>query len=140
MSAEITAMLPTACRCGSIKGAIINGAALCACGAKRNKISERTTKFLAGIAEHFGEPTLVILRKPAARAAIAKQDDFLKRKRTSEGKTWFDIITNNLGQPADSNDFTVDPQQQIELLGIAPAPIDAGEGNDDPPRVEESEN
>jgi hypothetical protein len=95
MSSEI--MLPTACRCGSIKGAIVNGEITCdRIGAKRSRISEATEKFLAGVAEHFGEPTSIVLRKPDAVADIAKQDEYLKHKRTPDGETWFDIITDNI--------------------------------------------
>lgn len=132
-------MLPATCRCGSIKGAIVNGEISCdRCKAKRNGISETTRKFLASVAEHFGEPTSIVLRTLDAVAAIAKQDEYLKRKRTPCGESWFDIITDNIAPP-ESPDFIVDPEDEIELLGIAPDPIDAGLGNETSPCVEESE-
>jgi hypothetical protein len=133
ISSEI--MLPTACRCGSIKGTIVNDEIACEhCGAKRCKKSEATEKFLVSITEHFGEPTSIVLRKPDTLAAIAKQDEFLKRKRTPDGEPWFDIITDNIGRPASEGaGFTVDPED------IAPDPIDAGLGNETFPCVEEGE-
>jgi hypothetical protein len=139
MSSEI--MLPATCRCGSIKGAIVNDEITCdRCGAKRSKISEATEKFLASVAEHFGEPTSIVLRKPDVLAAIAKQDEYLKHKRSPDGETWFDIITDNIERPASEGaGFTVDPEDEIELLGIASDPIDAGPSNETSPCVEENE-
>jgi hypothetical protein len=125
-------IMPMTCRCGSIKGAIVNGEITCdRCGMKRTSLSEATEKVLAGVAEHFGEPTSIVLRNPGALAAITKQDEYLKHKRTPDGETWFDIITDNMHPVSEGAAFTTDPEDEIELLGIAPDPIDAGQGNDD---------
>jgi hypothetical protein len=129
MSANVT--MPNTCRCGSLKAHITDGELVCAqCSAKRNAVSDLTVQFLASVTELFGEPTsAVVLRTPRALKAISEQDEFLRRKRTPYGETWFDIITDNLG-PAP----VAGPDDDI-----AHEPIDAGWDNDNSFSVEESD-
>lgn len=131
-------ILPAACKCGSATGAICTDEIICnGCGEQRHKMSDTGAKFIAEVTKYFGEPASVVLRKPAALAAIAKQDEFLKRKRTPLGVTWFDIVTDNMQPASEDGGFTANPD---ELLGIAPDLIDARLGNDQSIGVEESEN
>jgi hypothetical protein len=100
----------------------------CGCGKHRGWVSSTSFAFLQKIVETFGRPTTPIaISRGSARAQIAKQDEYLKRKFTPEGVSWYDIITEASGFAPPSNE-------------IAPAPIDAGQGNDFPRVEKENEN
>jgi hypothetical protein len=80
------------------------------CGTKRVNLSATTKAFLAGVTSNFGDPAdAVIFRRPSAMAEITKQDAFLKRKRRSDGTSWYDIITENL----DANYLGKDAESEI---------------------------
>ena len=131
-------ILPATCKCGSATGALCNDEIICNdCGEQRHKMSDATAKFIAGVTKYFGEPASVVLRKSDTLTAIAKQDEFLKRKRTPFGETWFNIIADNIQPASEVGGFAADPE---ELLEIAPDLIDARPGNDKSISVEESEN
>jgi hypothetical protein len=95
MGWPVSCKLPKTCECGSRTGTITADKVVCACGAVRVNMSPITTRFLESFAEHFGEPTETIFRKSALEK-IRQQDEFLKRRRRSDGVSWFDIITDNL--------------------------------------------
>jgi hypothetical protein len=93
-----SAALPRPCKCGGITGTISADNVICiGCGTKRVDPSATTKAFLADVTSNFGDPAdAVIFRRPSAVAEIAKQDAFLKRKRRSDGTSWYDIVTENL--------------------------------------------
>jgi hypothetical protein len=114
---SISAKLPSVCKCGCHDGTITAGnAVVCtACGATRVNISPMTQSVLAGIAQHFGElKEPVVFRRSSAIAQITKQDEFLQRKSTPDGKSWFDVITEHLGKEDDEFIPIADPENEAE--------------------------
>jgi hypothetical protein len=114
---SVNAMLPTACRCGALAGVIADDSVICSsCGAERASLSPIAKQFLAGIAEHFGDPDEpIVFRRPDAAKAIEQQDAQLKRKLTS-GKSHYDIITDNIGeQNVRADDDNADRTSDSEL-------------------------
>jgi hypothetical protein len=95
----------------------------CVCGRHRGWVSNASFAFLQKIVETFGRPdTPIAIHRGSALAQIAKQDEYLKRKFTPEGVSWYDVISEASGFVSES----ASPEETTE---IAPAPIDAGEGN-----------
>jgi hypothetical protein len=95
----------------------------CGCGKHRGWVSNASFAFLQKIVETFGRPTTPIaIQRGSACAQITKQDEYLKRKFTPEGVSWFDIISEASG-------FAPESSSPEETNEIAPAPIDAGQGN-----------
>lgn len=107
-------------------GVAMHKAALrCVCGRHRGWVSNTSFSFLQRIVETFGRPdTPIAIHRGSALAQIAKQDEYLKRKFTREGVSWYDVITETNGFAPESS--------SSEESEIAPAPIDAGEGNMNP--------
>jgi hypothetical protein len=113
-----SALLPTTCRCGALTGVITDDAVICSgCGASRVNISPPTQQMLDGITRHFGElKDPVVFRRPDVIEQINKQDETLRHKFTRDGKSWFDVITDNLGK-ADEPSFIdplIDPESEPE--------------------------
>ena len=51
------AMLPSACKCGTVTGTIADDKVVCSsCGEKRANIATSTAKFLANVVQLFGAP------------------------------------------------------------------------------------
>jgi hypothetical protein len=99
-------------------GRAMHKAALhCRCGKHRGWVSNVSYAFLQKIVETFGRPdTPIAIHRGSALSQIAKQDEYLKRKFTPEGVSWYDVISEASGFASE------------ETNEIAPAPIDAGEG------------
>lgn len=65
-----------------------------ACGARRGWLSKSTAAWVGAVIDKCGIPTTPIaVRRSSAAKAAAKQDEFLKQKYSSAGKSWYDIIT-----------------------------------------------
>jgi hypothetical protein len=63
----LAVQIPSPCRCGSRVATIVADHALqCAeCAGRRNRLSERTVRFLTEVVRCFGEPDRpIILRRP----------------------------------------------------------------------------
>jgi hypothetical protein len=118
-------------KCPSCEGAVAligtgsgphKAALRCGCGKHRGWVSNVSYAFLQKIVETFGRPTTPIaINRGSALSQIAKQDEYLKRKFTPEGVSWYDVISEVSGFASEST--------SSETNEIAPAPIDAGEGN-----------
>jgi hypothetical protein len=106
-------------------GVAMHKAALrCVCGRHRGWVSNVSYAFLQKIISTFGRPgTPIAIQRGSAIAQIAKQDEYLKRKFTPEGVSWYDVITEASGFAPESTSSSEETNE------IAPAPIDAGEGN-----------
>ena len=109
--------LPDNCKCGSNLATIGNGddkfAATLACpqcGSSRGAISEFTLSFIQCLAARYGAPGAITIRSSAIAKACAKQDEYLKRKYTPTGKSWFDVITENFDENAPSPSGTGEEQ------------------------------
>ena len=94
--------LPDNCRCGSdlatvgdSDGKFAATLACPQCGSSRGAISEFTLSFIQSLAARYGAPGAIAMRSSAIAKACAKQDEYLKRKYTPTGKSWFDVITEN---------------------------------------------
>jgi hypothetical protein len=118
--------LPNKCTCGSNVALIGAGKAMhkaslhCRCGKHRGWLSNASYNFVRKIVETLGRPQQPIaIHRGSIFSQIAKQDEYLKRKFTPDGRSWYDVITEASG---------FDPSSE-EIDGIAPTPIDAGEGN-----------
>jgi hypothetical protein len=114
--------LPDSCKCGSDLATIGAGdgkhAATLACpqcGSARGAISEFTLHFVESIAAKFGAPAAITIRADRIVKACAKQDEFLKRKYTPTGKSWFDVITESLDENVPSPSGT--GEEQDSTLG-----------------------
>ena len=109
-----TVTLPHTCKCGALRGLLVDGKIACAdCGVDRGTLPDTTQRFVAGIVAHFGEPKEpIVLRKPDVAAKITEHDAFLKRKFTRDGKTWFDIIRQAAAGLVGDEHFIVDPEQE----------------------------
>ena len=83
------------------------------CGQRRNPLQASTAKWIESVAGKFGAPEIITIRALSIARACAKQDEFLKRKFSPTGKSWFDIITESFDE-------------------IVPAPSGTGEDNDFP--------
>jgi hypothetical protein len=95
----------------------------CHCGRHRGWVSNVSYAFLQKIVETFGRPTTPIaIQRGSALSRVAKQDEYLKRKFTPEGVSWYDIISEASG-------FASESTSSEETNEIAPEPIDAGQGN-----------
>ena len=98
---SVEAIIPTPCtKCGCTNGIITESAVACTgCGAKRLNVSAMTRTVLAAITDHFGEiKEPIAFRCPGVIEKIKQQDEYLKRRRTPTGKTWFDIVTDSLDE------------------------------------------
>jgi hypothetical protein len=114
--------------------AMHKAALLCVCGRHRGWVSNASFAFLQMIVETFGRPTTPIaIQRGSALSQIAKQDAYLKRKFTPEGVSWYDVISETSG-------FAPESTSSEETNEIAPAPIDAGQGNEFPRVEKENEN
>src|SRR6516225_6867438 len=88
-------VMPGACRkCGALRGALVDGKIVCACGADRGALSDATTRFVASVITHFGAPKeAIVLRKSDVAAKIKEHDNFLRRKFAfHQAKSWFELI------------------------------------------------
>jgi hypothetical protein len=105
-------------------GRAMHKAALhCRCGKHRGWVSNASYAFLLKVVETFGRlETPIAICRGSALSQIAKQDEYLKRKFTPEGVSWYDVISEASG-------FASESTSSEETNKIAPAPIDAGEGN-----------
>ena len=73
-------------------------------------ISAIPQRVLADIARLFGEPREpAIFRRASATERIKQQDAFLQRKRRLDGRSWYDIITENLDE-----NFLGSPEDEID--------------------------
>ena len=109
--------LPDNCRCGSdlatvgdSDGKFAATLACPQCGSSRAAISEFTLSFIQSLAARYGAPGAIAMRSSAIAKACAKQDEYLKRKYTPTGKSWFDVITENFDENAPSPSGTGEEQ------------------------------
>ena len=105
------AMRPSACKCGTVTGTIADDKVVCSsCGEKRANIATSTAKFLANVVQLFGEPVEpTIFRSKRALEKIKQQDEYLKRRRTPTGQTWFEVITD----PINGGGIADEPTSEI---------------------------
>jgi hypothetical protein len=128
---DLEVKLPDKCPICERKNALIGpgvgmhkAALRCVCGRHRGWVSNASFAFLQKIVETFGRPeTPIAIQRGSALAQIAKPDEYLKCKFTPEGVSLYDIINEASGFASESTEETNE---------IAPAPIDAGEGNVNP--------
>jgi hypothetical protein len=93
-----SATLPRVCLCGAISGIITDDKVVClSCREKRANVAPATSKFFSNVVQLFGEPIEpTIFRSAHAIEKIKQQDEYLKRRRTPTGKSWFDVITDTI--------------------------------------------
>jgi hypothetical protein len=117
----INISLPDTCRCASDIAVVCAGDAThnlslkCrSCERHRGWLSKPTADWISSVAAKFGAPAAAItIRSDRIAKACAKQDEYLKRKYTPTGKSWFDVITENFDVPSPSGTG----EEQDSLIG-----------------------